>query len=81
MRSRHANSRVSQPRKDVFELHHAGIGEHQGRVVARHERAGGHDLVTVLPEIVEEGRPDLVDATHIITFLDPLAAWKMDMAF
>ncbi len=25
------------PGKDVLELHHAGIGEHQGRVVARHQ--------------------------------------------
>ena len=24
--------------EDILELHHAGIGEHQGRVVARHER-------------------------------------------
>ena len=25
--------------EDVLELHHAGIGEHQGRVVARHQAA------------------------------------------
>ena len=36
--------------KDVLELHHAGIGEHQGRVVARHERRRRHDLVAVLRE-------------------------------
>ena len=57
-----------QPREDVLELYHSGIGEHQCRVVARHERAGGNDLVTVLPKIVEEGRPDFVDATHIVAF-------------
>ena len=29
--------------EDVLELHHAGIGEHQqSRVVARHQRTGGH---------------------------------------
>ncbi len=33
--------------EDVLELHHPGIGEHQGRVVARHERRGRHDLVAV----------------------------------
>ena len=33
--------------EDVLELHHAGIGEHQRRVVARHERARRHDLVAV----------------------------------
>ena len=50
--------------EDVLELHHAGIGEHQCRIVARHERARGHHLVSVGPEEVEKCRPDLVDATH-----------------
>ena len=31
------------PGEDVLELHHAGVGEHQRRVVARHQRRGGHD--------------------------------------
>src|SRR3977135_1910581 len=50
--------------EDILELHHAGVGEHQGRVVARHQRRRGQDLVSVLLEIAEEGRPDLVDAAH-----------------
>ena len=50
--------------EDVLELHHAGIGEHQRRVVARHQRRGRHDRVAVLLEKVEERRPDLVDAAH-----------------
>ena len=50
--------------EDVLELHHAGIGEHQGRVVARHERRRRHDFVPVAREKAEEGRPDLVDAAH-----------------
>ncbi len=33
------------PGKHVLELHHAGIGEHQRRVVARHQRRRRHDLV------------------------------------
>ena len=53
-----------QPGEDVLELHHAGIGEHQCRIVARHQRARRNDLVALLAEIVEECRPDLVDATH-----------------
>ena len=53
-----------QAGEDVLELHHAGIGEHQGRVVARHERRRGHDFVAVPGKIVEEARPDLVDAAH-----------------
>ena len=57
-----------QPGEDVLELHHAGIGEHQGGVVARHQRRGRHDVVTVRREIVEEGRSDFVDAAHV----DPL---------
>ena len=54
--------------EDVLELHHPGIGEHQGRIVARHERRGRHDLVPVRREIVEKGRSDFVDAAHV----DPL---------
>src|SRR5262249_54443676 len=50
--------------EDVLELHHAGIGEHQGRVVDRHERRRRHDLVVVPGEVVEKLRPDLVDAAH-----------------
>src|SRR5690606_22783475 len=55
--------------EDILELHHAGIGEHQRRVVARHERAGRHDLVAVLSEIVEESRPDFIHAAHIAPFI------------
>jgi hypothetical protein len=55
-----------QSGEQILELHHAGIGEHQGRVVARHKRGGGHDLVARLGVIVEKARPDLVDAAHVI---------------
>ena len=41
-----------QPGEDVLELHHAGVGEHQRRVVARHQRARFHDLVAVLAEVL-----------------------------
>src|ERR1043165_1353673 len=34
--------------EDVLELHHAGVGEHQGRVVARHQRRRRHDLMAGL---------------------------------
>ena len=40
--------------EDVLELHHAGIGEHQGRVVARNQRRRRHDLVAVLREEIQE---------------------------
>jgi len=50
----------------VLELNHAGVGEHQRRVVAWHERRRGDDLVPVLLEIVEEGRSDLADARHVL---------------
>jgi hypothetical protein len=51
--------------EDVLELHHAGIGEHQRRVVARHQRRRRHDLVAFRREVIQKGRPDLVDAAHI----------------
>jgi hypothetical protein len=38
---------VLDPGEQVLELHHARIGEHQRRVVARHQRRGRHDLVAV----------------------------------
>ena len=46
--------------EDVLELHHAGIGEKQGRVVARHERRGRHQLVASPGEIGEKGGADVV---------------------
>lgn len=33
--------------EDVLELDHAGVGEQQGRVVARHQRRGWHDGVAL----------------------------------
>jgi hypothetical protein len=52
------------PGEDVLELYHAGVREHQRRIVLRHEAGRGHHLVPSLGEVVEEGRPDLVDAAH-----------------
>ncbi|MCY1505940.1 hypothetical protein D9M68_401700 [compost metagenome] len=57
-----------QAGEDVLELHHAGIGEHQCRVVARHQRARRHDLMTVPAEIVEKGRPDFIHAAHLASY-------------
>ena len=53
-----------QAGEDVLELHHAGIGEHQRRVVARHERRRRHDLVVVAGEEIDEAFADFVDAAH-----------------
>ena len=52
------------PGEDVLELHHSGVGEHQGRVVARDERARGHDLMRVPGEELEKVGTDLVYAGH-----------------
>src|SRR3984893_98632 len=51
--------------EDVLELHHPRIGEHEGRIVARHQRGGRHHLVSVAGEIVEKARSDFVDAAHV----------------
>ena len=45
----------------VLELDHAGIGEHQRRVVPRHQRPGGDLGVPVLLEIAEKMGTDVVD--------------------
>jgi hypothetical protein len=58
-----------QAGEDVLELHHAGIGEHQRRIVARHERRRRHDFVTLAREKAEEIRPDIVDAAHLVATL------------
>ena len=50
--------------EDVLELHHARIGEHERRVVARHQGAGRDDLMPVPGEVVEKGRADLARARH-----------------
>ena len=62
--------------EDVLELNHPGVREHQGRIVARHQRRRRHDLMAVAREIVEEGGPDLVDAAHglICSLCRPLEA-------
>src|SRR5690606_34908521 len=52
------------PSEPVLERHHTGAGEHQGRIVARHKRAGGHDLMAVGRKIVKESGPNLVYAAH-----------------
>src|SRR5690606_28207933 len=50
--------------KDVLELHHARIGEHQGRIVARHQRARREFLVIIAGKEVEKSRTDVVYACH-----------------
>ena len=52
------------PGEHVLELHHARVGEHQGRVVARHKRRAFDDLMPVAGEIVEEGGANVVAAGH-----------------
>src|SRR5690242_1277854 len=43
----------------VLELHHAGVREHERRVVSRHKRARRHHGVLPLLEKVEKARPDI----------------------
>ena len=49
--------------EDVLELVHPGVGEQQGRVVARNERGAGHRTVTGRFEEVEEPTADFT-RTH-----------------
>ena len=48
----------------VLELHHAGVGEHERRVVARHQRARRDGLVAMRHEIVDERLSDVVRRCH-----------------
>ena len=40
--------------KDILELHHSCIGEEQGLVIARYQRTGGNNLVSVFLEKLEK---------------------------
>src|SRR5690606_35962778 len=46
--------------EDVLELHHAGVGEQQRRVIGRHQRRAGDDFVATVPEKFEEDRKSVV---------------------
>ena len=50
--------------EDVLELHHAGVGEQQRRVVAGHQRARRHDLMAVTAEILQKRRANIVRGLH-----------------
>ena len=41
-------------KKEVLELHHASVRKEQRRIIARHQRTGGNDGVTLAFVIVEE---------------------------
>ena len=65
----------------VLELHHAGVGEQQRRVVARHEGSRRHDGVAALAEKFEEGATD-VRRAHVRRFLGMgLGAWLKWIGF
>ncbi len=55
--------------KDVLELHHAGIGEHQRRIVARHKRAGRHGFMAVTGKVIDKARAKIVYAGHQLAFM------------
>ena len=55
---------VFKTRKNVLELNHTRIGEHQRRIVTRDKWARWNDLMPVLAVIIEECGPNLVDASH-----------------
>ena len=48
----------------VLELHHAGIGKQQRRVVARHQWRTGHHRVPIAGKAVEEGGADVIATGH-----------------
>ena len=50
--------------KDILELHHTGIGEHQGRIIARHQGARVHNLMAMFSKIIQKCGPDFIHAAH-----------------
>ncbi len=48
------------PGEHVLERYHASIGEEQGRIVLRHERGRGNDLVAMVSEILQKRAAQLI---------------------
>ena len=63
-RRRPRERRLGAAGEIVLERHHPGVGEHQRRVVPRHQRPGGDGRVPVLLEVGEKLGTDIVDADH-----------------
>ncbi len=53
------------PGEQVLELHHARVGEHQRRIIARNQRAAVHLAVTIAFKEIKIGRADVVQARHV----------------
>ena len=53
-----------QPREDILERHHAGVDEHERRVVVRHQRCRRHARMPLGFEIIEERAADVVRGCH-----------------
>ncbi len=51
---------------NIFELVHAGIGEHQGRIVLDHHRSGGHDAMSFVAEEILEGFAYFFSCKHFL---------------
>ena len=51
-----------RPQEHVLELHHAGVGEQQGGIVAGHQGGGRHDGMALAGEEIEEILADLAGA-------------------
>ena len=56
--------------ENVLELHHAGVGKEQRRIVVRHQRTGRDDLVAVGREVVEKSLANVVGGLHVPFPLD-----------
>ena len=56
---------VLDAREQVLELHHARVGEHQCRIVARHKRARGDDLMSLFLKVAQKGGADIVQRGHV----------------
>ena len=46
--------------KHVFELHHAGVGKQQRRIIAWHQRRARNDLVVIVAKKLQESLAQLI---------------------
>src|SRR5579871_377516 len=76
-RRRARNGPLLLAREDVLELHHARIGEEQGRIVARHQGRRRHDLMVMAAEKFQESGADVFEAVHAILIAADFLICKM----
>ena len=58
--------------KDMFELHHAGVGKHQGRVIIRNQRRGRDNFMVVFCEVIQKSASNVFQCCSHSNFISQM---------